>query len=446
MGRDQGRMGRAFARFFRERQIYHRADGVVRFIKLSSRTQLALATFLGLSIMWVAYASVNVVFKEQIIVSKDQQRRDQEAAFRSRIQNAETAYDQVNVLNYYYAREFDATITSLKGQHDALRALVENKTNVDAQFDALADTLSETGPPGSNRKDNANRLMVDPVGREPTPRQSRISALRDEALKSIMEIQVATNIEDEVLEEMRQETAELSARQVVLMASLEEDMRQRIIEAKRILQHTGMDTTRFVSHHHTKTLASLEQDDTSAQFANQGGPFLPVANTAGSLSYYKSVSRLNTILTELTSLKAALENAPIGTPMMKKYRLTSGFGLRVDPIKKNVVTMHRGLDFGGPMNTPIHTTAPGRVTFTGRKGGYGLIVEVDHGNGFLTKYAHLNKIKVRRGQKLDLYDTVGLLGNTGRSTGPHLHYEVVYRGRQLDPIKFMEAGRYVFES
>ena len=100
MSRDNGRMTRAFGRLFRERQIYHRSEGVVRFVKLSARTQIAMAAVLGLALLWVAYSSVNVVFKEQIIVSKDQERRDQEAAYRRRLQTAETAYDQVSALNY----------------------------------------------------------------------------------------------------------------------------------------------------------------------------------------------------------------------------------------------------------------------------------------------------------------------------------------------------------
>ncbi|MEM9233839.1 MAG: DUF5930 domain-containing protein, partial [Pseudomonadota bacterium] len=246
MGRDNGRMGRAFGKLFRERQIYHRSEGVVRFVKLSARTQIAMAAVLGSALLWVAYASVNVVFKEQIIVSKDQERRDQEAAYRRRLQTAETAYDQVNALNYIYDREFDAAIQNLNRQHDTLRSLVENKSAADRRYDALARTLSNTGAPGGKQPKSSNRLMIDPVGREPTPRQSRISDLREEAFRGVLDKRVVEGIDDDVLSTMRQDTAELSARQVVLMAGLEEDMRRSIDEMSQILTHTGIDVDLLV--------------------------------------------------------------------------------------------------------------------------------------------------------------------------------------------------------
>lgn len=126
--------------------------------------------------------------------------------------------------------------------------------------------------------------------------------------------------------------------------------------------------------------------------------------------------------------------------------MTSRYGVRWDPIRKNVKAAHRGLDFAAPRNSPLVATAPGRVSFAGTRTGFGLTVEIDHGNGFKTRFAHMNKIKVRAGQKVDLHDVIGLLGSTGRSTGYHVHYEILYDGQQIDPLRFIEAGRYVFES
>ncbi|MEM9421242.1 MAG: peptidoglycan DD-metalloendopeptidase family protein [Pseudomonadota bacterium] len=445
MARDRGRMGLAFGRLFRERQIYHRSDGVVRFVKLSSRSQIALATVLLASLLWVAYASVNAIFKEQIIISKDQERRDQEAAYRRRLQIAETAYDQVNAMNYIISREFDATITGLQGQHDALRSLVENKSAVDRRIEALSKTLSATGAPGGRQLKSSNRLMIDPVGREPTPRQSRISALRGEALRGIMDQQIAEGVDDDVLSEMRQETAELSARQVVLMASLEEDMRQNIREVTHILSHTGVDLTGLVDSHRTAALSNNAADGTDT-FSGQGGPLIPANSAAASTTYYKSAARIENILDEMVTLQSALGSIPISSPIAVRHRMSSRFGWRWDPIVKNRRAPHKGLDFAGPRNSPIIATAGGRVSFAGTRGGFGRTVEIDHGNGFKTRYAHLNRIKVRAGQRVELHDEIGLMGNTGRSTGTHLHYEVHFRGRQVDPLKFIEAGRYVFES
>ncbi|WP_158548755.1 peptidoglycan DD-metalloendopeptidase family protein [Parvularcula marina] len=439
-------MERAFGKLFRERQIYHRSEGIVRFVKLSARTQILMATVLGVALLWVAYASVNVVFKEQIIVSKDQERRDQEAAYRRRLQTAETAYDQVNALNYIYSREFEATISGLNRQHETLRALVENKSAADRRYDALAKTLSEVGAPGGKEPGSTNRLMIDPVGREPTPRQSRTSSLRDEALQGIMNQRVAEGIDDDVLSTMRRETAELSAKQVVLMASLEEDMRYSIREMSQILNHTGIDVDTLVERHRLSALADSSAATGEDELTGQGGPLIPVQGVAGGNAYFKSAARIEGIYEELLTLNSALESVPLSTPIKVRHRMTSRFGMRWDPVKKNVRAAHKGLDFAAPRNSPLVATAPGRVTFAGRRGGFGNTVEIDHGNGFKTRFAHMNRITVRAGQTVNLHDQVGLLGSTGRSTGYHVHYEIHYRGRQIDPLKFIEAGRYVFES
>jgi len=438
-------MGRAISRLFRERQIYHRSDGVVRFVKLSARTQMAMATVVGAALLWVAYASVNVVFKEQIIVSKEQERRNQEAAYRRKLQLQETAYDEVKALNFIYAREFDATITGLKAQHETLRSLVDNKGAVDGRIDALAETLSRTGAPGGQQLKSGNRIMVDPVGREPTPRQSRLSVLRDEALRSIMDSRVAEGIDDETLSAMRTETAELSAQQVVLMAKLEEDMRVRIAELVHILSHTGVTPEPLISVFREAHLSDRQAAEGEEGFIGQGGPMIPLESVA-STTYFRTAARLTKALDEMTALSEAVKSIPLSAPVKDRHRITSTFGVRWDPIKRNRRAIHRGLDFAAFRNTPLVATAPGRVAFAGTRGGFGRTVEIDHGNGFKTRYAHMNKIMVRSGQQVELNDVIGLMGSTGRSTGTHLHYEVLYRGRQVDPLKFIEAGRYVFES
>ena len=445
MSRDNGRMTRTFGRLFRERQIYHRSEGVVRFVKLSARTQIAMAAVMGAALLWVAYASVNVVFKEQIIVSKEQERRDQESAYRQRLQTAEKAYDQVSALNYIYSREFEATISGLNRQHETLRALVENKSAADRRYEALARTMSEVGDPGGKQPTSSNRLMIDPVGREPTPRQSRTSALRDEALHGILEQRVAEGIDDEVLSDMRQETAELSARQVVLMAGLEEDMRRSINEMSQILEHTGIDVDVLVERHRVSALAEADTL-AEANFTGQGGPFIPAEGISGSGAYFQSAARIDGIFEEMLTLNAAVESLPLSTPVIARHRMTSRFGYRWDPLKRNIRAAHKGLDFAAPRNTPLVATAPGRVSFAGRRSGFGLTVEIDHGNGFKTRFAHMNKLKARAGQQVELHDVIGLMGSTGRSTGNHVHYEILYNGRQIDPLRFIEAGRYVFES
>ncbi|MEM9810044.1 MAG: M23 family metallopeptidase [Pseudomonadota bacterium] len=447
MSRDRGSFGRNLGHLFRERQIYHRSDGVVHFIKLSSRTQVVFASILFGALLWVAYASVNVVFKEQIIIAKDQQRRDEQAAYRRRLQNSERAYEEVSSLNFIYSREFEASLSNLRRQHDALRALVENKSVVDTQMRTLTDTLEDAGAPGGRQLDGSNRIMIDPVGREPTPRQSRVAALRMEALDNVIDQEVAEGIENEVLTEMRLQTAEHSAQQVVLLAALEEDMMRTIREYEQVLFHTGAARNLRPRKQNPQPPTLANADDEN--LIGQGGPFIPVEDDASSdytITYFEAAARVQANLAELAALSDTIQHVPLSSPVLNRHRQTSGYGIRWDPFKHNVRTRHYGLDFAAPRRTPIVATAPGRVTFAGRRGGYGNTVEIDHGNGFKTRFAHLHQIKTRAGKSVELHEVVGLMGNTGRSTATHLHYEVIYKGRQVDPERFIEAGRYVFES
>ncbi|MBR2360113.1 MAG: M23 family metallopeptidase [Bacteroidaceae bacterium] len=113
----------------------------------------------------------------------------------------------------------------------------------------------------------------------------------------------------------------------------------------------------------------------------------------------------------------------------------SGYGRRIDPIYKTI-KFHHGMDFSANTGTPVYATGNGTVTTSGRQSGYGLTVEIDHGFDYKTLYAHLSKILVKRGQKVKRGEIIGLVGSTGKSTGPHLHYEVVNKGRKVNPVNY----------
>ena len=143
----------------------------------------------------------------------------------------------------------------------------------------------------------------------------------------------------------------------------------------------------------------------------------------------------------MRSLADAAGKAPFAAPTSGTSR-SSGFGVRFDPFTGRPA-FHSGLDFAGPIMTPIYTTAPGVVSFTGVRSGYGNTIEIDHGDGFKTRYAHLAGIAVRIGQRVAVGQRIGAMGSTGRSTGPHLHYEVWVDGRPQNPDRFLRAGDYV---
>jgi len=142
-------------------------------------------------------------------------------------------------------------------------------------------------------------------------------------------------------------------------------------------------------------------------------------------------------LSDMRRLADAAEGMPFHRPT--NARTTSGFGVRFDPFN-NRPALHQGQDFAAPLNTPIRAPAPGIVSFVGVRSGYGNTVEIDHGQGFKTRYAHLNSMAVRPGQRVALGQRIGAMGTTGRSTGVHLHYEVWMNGRPQNPARFMRAG------
>ncbi|MGN6424958.1 MAG: M23 family metallopeptidase [Asticcacaulis sp.] len=181
-----------------------------------------------------------------------------------------------------------------------------------------------------------------------------------------------------------------------------------------------------------------------------GGPSSPLASgDAASLSQLLGVDadfaeRVHSAAADLSDMRG-LQNSeahlPFGRPTVGT-RESSGFGVRLDPFT-HTPHYHTGQDFAGPMFTPVYATAPGIVSFTGVRTGYGNVVEIDHGNGFMTRYAHLAAFSVHPGQRVALDQRIASMGSTGRSTGPHLHYEVWINGRPQNPARFLKAGDYV---
>jgi len=436
MGRRSGKVSRFISRFFKERQIYHRSDGVVHFISMSTKTQIALATVVGAALLWVAYASVNVVFKEQIIVAKERDSRIMETTYNKRLHDAQRAYDDVNAMNHIIQRNFDETMADISARHHLLRNMVERKVTIEQGLDALASGLAQAGGPSGEKPKNSNRIMIDVKTSEPTPRQSRLSALRKEAFLEARDGDGDEMISSEALDAMRQASTDLHAEQMLLLAAIESNAVDKKVHLEQVLASTGVDVGLLVTPAKISNVA----------FA-QGGPFIdPAGANIGSPRFLQHAGRAAEAIDELEAFYAALKSIPLSSPLTVSRRYTSGFGIRRDPLSPDRYASHYGIDFAAPYASPITATAEGVVKSAGRRSGWGLMVEVDHGNGFITRYAHMSKITVRRGQKVGLHDKVGELGNSGRSTGPHIHYEVLFRGKHLNPKRFIEAGRYVFES
>jgi murein DD-endopeptidase MepM/ murein hydrolase activator NlpD len=192
-------------------------------------------------------------------------------------------------------------------------------------------------------------------------------------------------------------------------------------ELERLLASTGLDIDRL--------LHGLGNSSTGGE----GGPYIALNDPRATGADHQ----------RLEDLKRLAKNLPLASPL-SQYQLGSPYGPRIDPINHKE-SFHPGLDLDAPYRTTVYSTGAGTVIFTGNMDSYGKVVEIDHGHGIVTRYAHLHRILVAKGQKVGLHSPIAELGSTGRSTGPHLHYEVRVDGQTVDPAKFMQAGKNVVQ-
>ncbi len=166
-----------------------------------------------------------------------------------------------------------------------------------------------------------------------------------------------------------------------------------------------------------------------------GGPFVPLDH---SVPFEAHLEALESTLNHYDNLSGIARKMPLANPI-PGAKISSRFGHRKDPFNGRSA-MHSGMDFKAPRGTPVLSTGDGVIIKAGRKGGYGNVVEVKHKNGLISRYAHLSRISVKNGQRVRVGQTIGKVGSTGRSTGPHLHYEVRKGKTARNPSKYMQVG------
>ncbi|ARM88608.1 peptidase M23 family protein [Rhizobium sp. CIAT894] len=216
------------------------------------------------------------------------------------------------------------------------------------------------------------------------------------------------------------------------LKGVEQDQRNRVeqltSDAGNAANAIATVLTRFKIPTPAETAA--EKDDDAV-----GGPYVePESND----DFNNSLVALDSALTRLEAVRSTAESLPFRNPAIGK-EVTSPFGNRRDPFLGRLA-LHSGIDFRFAPGERIRPTAPGKVIAAGWTGGYGNMVEVDHGNGISTRYGHMSEVLVKVGDTVDRNDVIGLAGSTGRSTGTHLHYEVRQDGHAVDPVYFMNAG------
>ncbi|MDD3798512.1 MAG: M23 family metallopeptidase [Novosphingobium sp.] len=259
--------------------------------------------------------------------------------------------------------------------------------------------------------------MVDSLPAD-AKKDETVSDSSDEAAKTISKVSAAIPEAGAL--------ARIEARQLAFVEKLTRYADRRATRAADAIRKLGLDPRRMLS----------------ASNDAQGGP-LELAATESDGSLDPRFERLGISLARMEALERGLEGIPQVLPASLSM-ISSGFGYRRDPFTGHGA-MHAGLDFRGPIGSPIYAAAKGRISFAGVKSGYGNCIEISHGNGLITRYAHMSAFRTKLGQKVAAGDVIGAIGSTGRSTGPHLHFEVRINGRAVNPRPFLEAAPHVLE-
>ena len=375
------RLARGLFDLFPERQIFVRSGGDVRGLVLTTRRQLTLAAIAGLCALWMGVSTVAMLAGA---VNRD---KGESAVAQTQAKYERWIADRQARLDSALA-QLDAPANSavvlagtLEKRHAALAMLLTQAQGIPGALQALAPVLLHP---------------VSPAGGSPAQR----------------------------------------------IAAVQVDQ-ERLIEAAGSFAKNRADRLRLAFR-----LAGLDPAVYAGRGDAVGGPLIDAKDPRALAAvldvdegFARRVQRASADLSDTRGLAVAATDLPLARPTLNTTE-SSGFGVRADPFT-GAPAFHSGQDFAGPFMTPIHSTAPGVVSFTGVRSGYGNTVEIDHGRGFKTRYAHLAAIFVAMGQRVALGQKIAAMGSTGRSTGDHLHYEVWVDGRPQNPLRFVKAGDYV---
>ena len=463
---------------FPERQIYIRSHGRVQFFTFGSTLQATCAGLTLIFLGWVAFASVNVIFKDRIIAAKDHRFQQMQGTYENRVADLQLSYDELNNALVSAEDRFKSTADELEAKQQNVAKLLGQKQVVDAALTGVgkaepplrtvssriraggetasdsvagdtsipATAVGATPAPGKaffGSGASQLNIMPEPVEPQPTTaKPAKASMLGGGLLQfaaSLFEqprpqpaVHAVNNPSVQHLNALSDRLTHLSTSENTLLASLDRSVSARIADVKGVLGQVGLNP------------AQAEKSG-----AAMGGPLIPmqsvqidgVSDTGFTQAYQGTLAHT----AELESLFAALRHVPLTTPVHGgQFEITSGFGARVDPFTGHLA-FHPGVDFAGPWGSTVAATAPGTVAFAGPHVGYGNLVEIDHGYGFHTRYGHLASVTVRVGERVNKGTTVGHLGSTGRSTGPHVHYEVWLASKLRDPARYIQTGRHVLQ-
>ena len=459
------------------REIILRSGGHVRYLGIGRFGQISVMVLVALMVGWIGFSSARYVSTALAVAERNVRIATSDRIIRNMQEEIDDlkgdlarsghAIDKHAVTN----EEIEGQNTLLRDQiasleterERLLRVRAERNREVARLNDELVHSIDGregvTRQLGEERKrletNQAEReklvAKIENASKEITQLNDDIGQLTRERAGLAGKLQIARNELQEAADERARTIAErgqLNDRVAILSDRLELFEASQSESINRLGERTDQGITTL---ERTLVVAGLDIPLMLERVLGEGqkfsegvgGPLVAVDDEPGSEAGEK-LAVVEQRLARLQGLQGLMKHLPFASPM-DEFRLTSGFGRRRDPFTRQLA-MHPGLDFASGRKNPVYVTSPGRVALVGWKGGYGKVVEVDHGLGIRTRYAHLSRIFVKRGQTLEFREKVGLVGSTGRSTSTHLHYEIMVDGQQLAPANFLRAGQYVFKN
>ena len=460
------------------REFILRSAGHVRYIGVGRFGQISFMLLVALTVGWVGFTSARFVSNALMVAERNVRIATTDRVIRNMQEEIDGLKGEIeegarSIEQQVLAKKRIASQNaSLQDQIDSLEAerdrLSRGRDGRDREIARLNEELSQSdsGRDGVKRQLGEAKKRVGAIQAEREKLADQAAAANNEIVRLKAEISQMNSQQASLADELNaaqgalqalgderaravaerdklnDRVASLSDRLELFAATqtesidrLGESADQGIGALERTLAVAGLDIPLMLE----RVLGSANVDISEGV----GGPLLALDDEPGSETGEK-LAVVEQRLLRLQGLQNLMKHLPFALPL-NEFRVTSSFGRRRDPFTGQLA-MHPGLDFASRNKNPVHATAPGTVAFVGWKGGYGKVVEVDHGLGIRTRFAHLSRIYVKRGQTLEFREKVGLVGSTGRSTAPHLHYEVMVDGQSLDPANFMRAGQYVFKN
>ena len=393
------------------------------------RILLGLLVLLASGALSFGALSLYSLFEERARLRADLElaRREARSVFQARLERERELVRQLRALE----QERDRRAARARRAEQEGRRLADRLALAEARIAALDAELTAIREAAASLEAGSRerQLSLERLAREKARLASELAALRDRLSEALAERDMARRVEKGLrwrIDMLQARVAEIESSRSTSMIWIREWIGNQLAAIEQLLAQAGVDPRRLLER---------AGDDLPAGI---GGPLELPEDEPAPLAAPEGTD-LDRTLVRLQAAQRLIAALPLSSPL-DSYRITSPFGTRKDPMTGRRA-VHRGVDMAAPWNARALAPAPGRVIRAGRHPAYGLMVEIDHGMGIVTRYAHMKKLLVKKGDKVDFRQPVGVVGNTGRSTGPHLHYEIRIDGEPLDPAGFIAAGR-----